>query len=152
MGIAIAAVLGLIVGAVGWMVVGHQRVTETIVEERRQAYTTLLIEADLAASNPGSDRTALRQAATKAEFASSDLMRNAGRIQQIEALVHAKSWPGERARFMTVARVESLHNAFLRRWWHRRWYKHNDRVDHWLNARISAQPTPGIVADNGGRE
>jgi hypothetical protein len=123
MSTAIAALLGLIVGAVGWMVVGHQRVTETIVEERRQAYRSLVIEADLAASDTSADRTALHKAVTTAEFASSDRMRHSGRIQQIEKLIDQGTWQDERVKFMTVARVESLHNAFLRRWWHRGWYR-----------------------------
>jgi hypothetical protein len=142
MSTAIAALLGLIVGAVGWMIVGHQRVTETIVEERRQAYVGLLVEADLAASNISADRTALRQAVTKAEFASSDQMRNSGRIQQVEKLIKDLHWHDERAKFITVARVESLHNAFLRRWWHRGWYEHDDRIERWLNARVSERGQP----------
>ncbi len=48
MSTAIAAVLGLIAGAIGWLVLGHQRVTRPIVEERRQAYASLVVETDLA--------------------------------------------------------------------------------------------------------
>jgi hypothetical protein len=126
---AIAAVLGLVVGAVGWMVLGHQRVTETIVDERRQAYTSLLIEADLAASEASHDRKALRGAVAKAEFASSVRMRRSGRIPQIETQVDEGTWPSERVKFMTVARVESVHNAFLLRWWHRRWYANDTTIE-----------------------
>ena len=127
---AVAAVLGLIVGAIGWMVVGHQRVTEAIVEERRQAYAILLIEADLAASSTGTDRQALHEAITKAEFASSVRMRRSGPIRQVEKLINDGRWGNERGRFMTLARVESTHNALLLRWWHRGWYANSDRIEH----------------------
>ena len=129
MSTAIAAVLGLIVGAIGWMVLGHQRVTESIVEERRQAYASLLIEADLAAINTSTDRKALHEAITKAEFASSVPMRRSERIPQVEKLIDDGEWESERAKFMTLARVESIHNAFLLRWWHRGWYANSDRIE-----------------------
>lgn len=129
MSTAIAAAFGLIVGAIGWMVLGHQRVTETIVEERRRAYGNLLIEADLAAINISTDRKALHEAITKAELASSVPMRRSQRIQEVENLIYSGKWKNERAKFMTLARVESIHNAFLLRWWHRRWYAHTDRIE-----------------------
>jgi len=48
-------------------------------------------------------------------------MRRSGRIQQVEKLINEGQWGNERASFMTLARVESIHNAFLLRWWHRGW-------------------------------
>lgn len=100
MAAAVTVAVGAIGLIVGWFVLGYQRVTEKLTEERRGAYITLLHAADKANDSPGVDQKELARAAMDAEFVCSRQMMDSGRIQKLLAAVNSGSWTNERRQFI----------------------------------------------------
>jgi hypothetical protein len=118
----LTAAVGIIGIAVGWFVSGSQRINEKLTEERRSSFLALLLEADAVQRDPAADRAGLTNAVSRAEYVCSGELLRSGLIARFAASAGTEDWAPRRAQFVTVSRLESIYNAKLLRWWHRRWY------------------------------
>jgi hypothetical protein len=117
-----AALIGLAGLILGWMISGSQRVNENLTEDRRSAFVAMLLAADAAHADPGTDRKALDAAATQAAYVCSERLRRSTLIPALVTAVGSADWEQRRAAFIRVSRLESMFNAWLLRWWRRAWY------------------------------
>jgi hypothetical protein len=117
------AVAGIIGIALGWLVSGSQRINEKLTEDRRSTFLALLLEADAVHREPAGDRAGLTKAVTQAEYVCSEELLRSRLISRFAASAGTADWAPRRAEFIRVSRLETIHNAKLLRWWHRRWYR-----------------------------
>ncbi|WP_156023113.1 hypothetical protein [Terracoccus sp. 273MFTsu3.1] len=113
--------MGLVVG---WLVGGYQRITEKLIEERRDALAKLLEAADDAHAVTGTLSSELTKAVARAELVCSPQMADSGLIRTLASCVASPAFDEVRARFLTAARADgSTVSIFARAgwwWWHRR--------------------------------
>ena len=116
----IVGVAGLVVG---WLVGGYQRITEKLIEERREALAKLLEAADDEHASPGTTGSELTKAVARAELVCSPQMAVSGLIRTLAGSVSRPSFDEVRPRFLTAARADgSTVSIFARAawwWWHR---------------------------------
>ena len=119
---ALTSLVGAVGVALGWAVSGHQRVTEKLTEERREAFHQLIAAARSAHESAKKATPAFEDALVRAEFVSSKRLRQSEHLPRLRASIGTDTFETDLAGFMTIARQESIYNAWVLRWWVRKWY------------------------------